>query len=78
MRVSPGAQYKTVSTRKLRRRGAEPAPTTVEKRRKPGVSTSVQLLLDERLIDDDLRAISKAKAAHAAAKHKGVSCRRRI
>ncbi|XP_050702049.1 sin3 histone deacetylase corepressor complex component SDS3-like isoform X3 [Eriocheir sinensis] len=52
-------EYKPVSTRKLRRRGNEPAPI-IEKRRKP-VSTTLQLLLDERDVDDDLKLINKSK-----------------
>ncbi|KAK8406410.1 hypothetical protein O3P69_007232 [Scylla paramamosain] len=52
-------EYKPVSTRKLRRRGNEPAPI-IEKRRKP-VSTTLQLLLDEREMDDDLKLINKSK-----------------
>ncbi|XP_068206065.1 sin3 histone deacetylase corepressor complex component SDS3 isoform X2 [Palaemon carinicauda] len=52
-------EYKPVSTRKLRRRGNEPAPI-VEKRRKP-VATTLQLLLDEREMDEDLKLINKSK-----------------
>lgn len=52
-------EYKPVSTRKLRRRGNEPAPI-VEKRRKP-VATTLQLLLDDREVDDDLKLINKSK-----------------
>ncbi|XP_047495228.1 sin3 histone deacetylase corepressor complex component SDS3-like isoform X1 [Penaeus indicus] len=51
--------YKPVSTRKLRRRGNEPAPI-VEKRRKP-VSNTLQLLLEEREVDEDLKLINKSK-----------------
>lgn len=57
--VSSAFQYKPVSTRKLRRRGNEPAPI-IEKRRKP-VSTTLQLLLDDREMDDDLKLINKSK-----------------
>lgn len=53
------SQYKPVSTRKLRRRGNEPAPI-VEKRRKP-VSNTLQLLLEEREVDEDLKLINKSK-----------------
>ncbi|XP_018009736.1 sin3 histone deacetylase corepressor complex component SDS3 isoform X2 [Hyalella azteca] len=67
-------EYKAVSTRKLRHRGTLPTPT-VEKRRKP-VNTTLQLLLEEREVDEDLRLI-RAKSAHVAvpqpAKHKTVS-----
>jgi hypothetical protein len=56
-------QYKAVSTRKLRHRGTLPTPT-VEKRRKP-VNTTLQLLLEEREVDEDLRLI-RAKSAHVA------------
>ncbi|XP_042871997.1 sin3 histone deacetylase corepressor complex component SDS3 isoform X2 [Penaeus vannamei] len=52
-------EYKPVSTRKLRRRGNEPAPI-VEKRRKP-VSNTLQLLLEEREVDEDLKLINKSK-----------------
>ncbi|KAF2357872.1 hypothetical protein FHG87_011374 [Trinorchestia longiramus] len=63
--VAARNQYKAVSTRKLRHRGTQPTPT-VEKRRKP-VNTTLQLLLEEREVDDDLRIISRAKSAQAAA-----------
>lgn len=52
-------QYKPVSTRKLRRRGNEPPPL-VEKRRKP-MANSLQLLLEEKDIEDDLKMINKSK-----------------
>ncbi|CAL4098231.1 unnamed protein product, partial [Meganyctiphanes norvegica] len=53
-------EYKPVSTRKLRRRGNEPMPVP-EKRRKPVSTSSLQLLLDESEVDDDLRLINKSK-----------------
>ncbi|KAK7083140.1 Sin3 histone deacetylase corepressor complex component SDS3 [Halocaridina rubra] len=52
-------EYKPVSTRKLRRRGNEPAPI-VEKRRKP-VATTLQLLLEDKEVDEDLKLINKSK-----------------
>lgn len=53
-------EYKPVSTRKLRRRGNEPVPLP-EKRRKPVSTSSLQLLLDENEVDDDLKLINKSK-----------------
>uniref|UniRef100_A0A2P2I0Z9 Sin3 histone deacetylase corepressor complex component SDS3-like n=1 Tax=Hirondellea gigas TaxID=1518452 RepID=A0A2P2I0Z9_9CRUS len=61
-------EYKTVNTRKLRRRGAEPTPT-VEKRRKQ-VTTTLQVLLDDKEIEDDLRVINKAKITQNSNKYK--------
>ncbi|KAL7648031.1 UNVERIFIED_CONTAM: hypothetical protein RMT77_001648 [Armadillidium vulgare] len=54
-------EYKPVSTRKLRRRGNEPPPL-VEKRRKP-MTNALQLLLEEKDIEDDLKMINKSKLA---------------
>ncbi|XP_076064351.1 sin3 histone deacetylase corepressor complex component SDS3 isoform X2 [Oratosquilla oratoria] len=64
-------EFKPVSTRKLRRRGNEPAPM-VEKRRKP-VSNTLQLLLDEREVDDDLKLINKSKLLSVKKTHPTTS-----
>lgn len=47
-------------TRKLRRRPNDPVPEKVEKRRKPPPA-QLNYLLDEKEIDNDLKAISRGK-----------------
>ena len=49
---------KSMVTRKLRRRNYEPLPT-VEKKRKVAPLSSLNYMLDECEMDDDLKAISK-------------------
>ena len=62
-------QYKTASTRKLRRRGADPTPT-VEKRRKT-VQNIINYVLPESEIEDDLRIINNKTFAKGTPKPKG-------
>lgn len=47
-------------TRKLRRRPNDPVPEKVEKRRKPPPA-QLNYLLDEKEIENDLKAISRGK-----------------
>jgi Sin3 histone deacetylase corepressor complex component SDS3 len=47
-------------TRKLRRRPNDPIPEKVEKRRKPPPA-QLNYLLDEKEIENDLKAISRGK-----------------
>lgn len=51
---------KPVMTRKLRRRPNDPVPEKVEKRRKPAPA-SLNYLLDEKEIENDLKTISRGK-----------------
>lgn len=53
-------EAKPTVTRKLRRRPNDPLPVTAEKRRKPTVG-QLTLLLDDKEIDTDLKAISRGK-----------------
>ncbi|XP_014467830.1 PREDICTED: sin3 histone deacetylase corepressor complex component SDS3 isoform X1 [Dinoponera quadriceps] len=53
-------EVKPVMTRKLRRRPNDPVPEKVEKRRKPAPA-SLNYLLDEKEIENDLKAISRGK-----------------
>lgn len=53
-------QVKPVMTRKLRRRPNDPVPEKVEKRRKPPPA-QLNYILDEKEIDNDLKAISRGK-----------------
>ncbi|XP_051168020.1 sin3 histone deacetylase corepressor complex component SDS3 isoform X1 [Leptopilina boulardi] len=53
-------EVKPVMTRKLRRRPNDPVPEKVEKRRKPPPA-QLNYLLDEKEIDNDLKAISRGK-----------------
>ncbi|XP_058800507.1 sin3 histone deacetylase corepressor complex component SDS3 isoform X1 [Phymastichus coffea] len=53
-------EVKPVMTRKLRRRPNDPVPEKVEKRRKPPPA-QLNYLLDEKEIENDLKAISRGK-----------------
>lgn len=53
-------ETKPTVTRKLRRRPNDPVPVTAEKRRKPTVG-QLTLLLDDKDIESDLKAISRGK-----------------
>lgn len=53
-------QVKPPMTRKLRRRPNDPVPEKVEKRRKPPPA-QLNYLLDEKEIENDLKAISRGK-----------------
>ncbi|XP_076220470.1 sin3 histone deacetylase corepressor complex component SDS3 isoform X2 [Nomia melanderi] len=56
-------EVKPVMTRKLRRRPNDPVPEKVEKRRKPPPA-QLNYLLDEKEIESDLKAISRAVFPH--------------
>ncbi|XP_017794064.1 PREDICTED: sin3 histone deacetylase corepressor complex component SDS3 isoform X4 [Habropoda laboriosa] len=56
-------EVKPVMTRKLRRRPNDPVPEKVEKRRKPPPA-QLNYLLDEKEIESDLKAISRAVLPH--------------
>ncbi|XP_015430960.1 PREDICTED: sin3 histone deacetylase corepressor complex component SDS3 isoform X3 [Dufourea novaeangliae] len=56
-------EVKPVMTRKLRRRPNDPVPEKVEKRRKPPPA-QLNYLLDEKEIESDLKAISRAVIPH--------------
>lgn len=53
-------ETKPTVTRKLRRRPNDPMPVTAEKRRKPTVG-QLTLLLEDKEIESDLKAISRGK-----------------
>ncbi|XP_011503271.1 PREDICTED: sin3 histone deacetylase corepressor complex component SDS3 isoform X2 [Ceratosolen solmsi marchali] len=53
-------EIKPIMTRKLRRRPNDPVPEKVEKRRKPPPA-QLNYLLDEKEIENDLKAISRGK-----------------
>ena len=54
------SEVKIVSTRKLRRRSNEPIPVPEKRRKAP--QSQVTYLLDDKEMDDDLRALYKGKA----------------
>lgn len=54
-------------TRKLRRRPNDPVPEKVEKRRKPPPA-QLNYLLDEKDIESDLKAISRARGTNTVRK----------
>lgn len=60
------ADVKPTVTRKLRRRPNDPMPVAAEKRRKP-TAGALQLLLEEREIDADLKQISRGRTLPVAA-----------
>ncbi|KAK0178610.1 hypothetical protein PV327_007488 [Microctonus hyperodae] len=63
-------EVKPVMTRKLRRRPNDPVPEKVEKRRKPPPA-QLNYLLDEKEIDNDLKAISRGKILTTVRKQVG-------
>ncbi|XP_011309019.1 sin3 histone deacetylase corepressor complex component SDS3 isoform X2 [Fopius arisanus] len=60
-------EVKPVMTRKLRRRPNDPVPEKVEKRRKV-LQVQVNYLLDEKEVENDLKAISRGKVMTAVRK----------
>lgn len=59
-------EVKPVSTRKLRRRPNEPAPQPEKRRKTP--QSQITFLLDEKDVEEDLRAMIKGKAMYSTKK----------
>ncbi|XP_074116164.1 sin3 histone deacetylase corepressor complex component SDS3 isoform X2 [Cotesia typhae] len=70
-------EVKPVMTRKLRRRPNDPVPEKVEKRRKPPPA-QLNYLLDEKEIENDLKAISRGKVVPTVRKQEANLVETRI